>query len=43
MKHDLWVVTKQRFDRQNAAEIEEMFLRSLERIENYKAKRGGKK
>jgi ribonuclease P protein component len=29
---DLWVIMKKPFDRQNAAEVEELFLENLNRI-----------
>ena len=35
-KHDLWIVMKKRFDREQSAGIEQMFLESLERIEKNK-------
>lgn len=36
--HDLWIVTKSRFDRSSAAEVESLFIQSLEKVNGFKKK-----
>jgi len=34
-KHDLWIVTKGRFDRKETREVEGLFIQSMKKINNF--------